>query len=173
MKSSERPGRNLILKRTSGIVPASRMKADIEHRVPITPRAAQIINSRMALWQAKTPFVFAGAGLKEAPLKYGVAHAHSTGWQGRRHHARFSVKLPGLGRRGNELLNRACRKSTLPTPFKIRPRLHMLGVIFFGNALSSCRPGKAIACHPKVSSKLLTPILMSADPPRNFGRFLQ
>jgi integrase len=75
-------------------VPANRMKAGREHRVPLSARAAAILRQHEKL---KTgDFVFAGQAPKAA-FEYGNGDGATSHEDYRRHRSRLPLQLPGLG----------------------------------------------------------------------------
>jgi integrase len=81
-------------------VPAGRMKAGREHRVPLSPRAVATLHRLKELKAGE--FVFPGQS-RNKPLEYG----HGDGFapdEGRGcHGSRLPLQLPGLGRQRLQL----------------------------------------------------------------------
>ena len=78
-------------------VPAERMKARREHRVPLSGRALEILRD---VWEITGPegCIFPWAPQRRANLRYGTDAAATAG-EHRRGAARFPVVVQGLGRR--------------------------------------------------------------------------
>ena len=77
-------------------VPARRMKANREHRVPLCGRAVEILDEARTLVEGTSPFLFpnrVGKQLEEKQLRRMFPEARDRGRA-----TRFSLKLPGTGR---------------------------------------------------------------------------
>ena len=72
-------------------VPAQRMKASVEHRVPLSERARDIIAGLPKI--EGTPYVFAGARRGRPPVNHGYARTSARPAPGA-HRSRLSIHLP-------------------------------------------------------------------------------
>jgi integrase len=91
-------------------VPAERMKAGREHRVPLSPRAVAILRQ---LEKAKNWRVcLCRASSEQAAFKYGDGNGFASDENRERHRPRLPVQLPGLGRKRLQLSARNRRDRT-------------------------------------------------------------
>jgi integrase len=98
------------------IVPADRMKAKREHRVPLSARCLEILESAKEIADP-SGYVFPWCHFEEASIKHGFQYGASPHGTDRLCATWVSIELPRLGRRENELSalrhrggTRACRE---------------------------------------------------------------
>jgi integrase len=79
------------------IVPAERMNAGKEHRVPLSDRALEILESIGSEGDDKNPFVFPGRGPRRAAQQYGDAETAAAHGSRGSHRAWLPIDVSGLG----------------------------------------------------------------------------